>query len=350
MAARMSSDELTVPREADNRAWSFSAALVDAIFPNIWLWIASTLLLLLDLAWIAASPRISVSSDSFTWMLVPLGTAFILASIRHARLPVAAPLLTRITCAGMVILFVLLTVPALRILNHLLMTLPFPMADGLLASWDETLGFQWLGYARFIAGNQFMIVPMKHAYLHFYFVIIAVALEALLVGHFSRCQELLGLILMSAVTASLIACLFPARAAMDYYADEALRLQFASNAGIFHLKQLMALRGSDPIIIDPTALAGLSTFPSFHTAAGVLIVYSCRGSSIRLAVGTAYSAIMIASTPLFGGHYFIDLIAGAALAIAMIMLWRMYGKKFDKNALSGHCKEKPIAARCLRAF
>jgi hypothetical protein len=326
MAARMSSDELTIPRVADNRAWSFSATIVDAVFPNIWIWIASALLLLIDLAWIAASPRISVSSDSFIWMLAPLAAVFLLASIRHANLPVAGSLLTRITSAGMVFLFVLLTLPGLRILNHLLMTLPFPMADGLLVSWDEAFGFQWLDYAEFIAGNQFSIVLMKYAYKFLYFAVIAVALEASLAGNFSRCQELLALTVMSAVTASLISCLFPARAAMDYYANEALRLQFDSNAGIFHLKQLMALRGSDPIILEPTALAGLSTFPSFHSAAGILIVYSCRGNSLRLAVGTAYSAIMIASTPLFGGHYFVDLIAGTALAIAMIMLWRMYGK------------------------
>jgi membrane-associated phospholipid phosphatase len=213
------------------------------------------------------------------------------------------------------------------------MTLPFPMADSLLASWDETFGFHWLGYAEFIAGYQFTIVPMKYSYMYFYFAVVAVALEASLMGHFSRSQELLALTVMSAVTASLISCLFPARAAMDFYADEALRLQFDSNAGIFHLKQLMALRGSDPIILEPAALAGLSTFPSLHTAAGILIMYSCRGNSIRLAVGTAYSAIMISSTPLFGGHYFIDLIAGTALAVAMIMLWRMYGKKFDNRSL-----------------
>jgi hypothetical protein len=322
----MSSDELTIPREADNRASWYSATIVHAVFPNIWFWIASALLLLIDLAWIAASPRISVSSNSFTWMLAPLAAVFFLASIRLARLPATGSLLSRIACAGMVFLFVLLTLPGLRILNHLLMTLPFPMADGLLVSWDKASGFQWLDYAEFIAGNQFTIVPMKYAYKFLYFAVIAVALEASLLGHFSRCQELLALTVMSAVTASLISCFFPARAAMDFYANEALRLQFDSNAGIFHLKQLIALRGSEPISLEPTALAGLSTFPSFHTAAGILIVYSCRGSSIRLAVGTAYSAIMIASTPLFGGHYFIDLIAGTALAIAMIMLWRTYAK------------------------
>jgi membrane-associated phospholipid phosphatase len=67
-----------------------------------------------------------------------------------------------------------------------------------------------------------------------------------------------------------------------------------------------------------------------------LIIYACRGNSIRLAVGTAYSIVMIASTPVFGGHYFVDLIAGIALAIVMIMLWRLFGVKLvmeEENSL-----------------
>jgi hypothetical protein len=324
----MTSDKLAIPGETHNRAWSLSATFADAIFPNIWFWIASASLSLVDLLWIAASSRISVSPDSFTRMAAPLAMVFFLAFIRHTKLPIAGPLLKRTASTGMVMFFILLTIPALRIFNHLLMTLPFPMADDLLASWDEAFGFQWLDYARFIAGNKIAVTAMQYAYAYFYFAVILVALEATIMGHFSRCQELLALTLASAVTSSLIACLFPARAAMDYYADEALRLQFDSNAGIFHIEQLMALRGADPVTLDPAALAGLSTFPSFHTAAGIFIVYACRGNSVRVAVGSAYSAIMIASTPLFGGHYFVDLIAGTALAIVTIILWRMYGKKF----------------------
>jgi membrane-associated phospholipid phosphatase len=231
----------------------------------------------------------------------------------------------------MVMLFVLLTIPALRIFNHLLMTLPFPMADDLLASWDEALGFSWLDYAKLIAGQHIAVELMKYAYAFFYFAIIAVALEATLAGRFFRCQELLALTLMTAVTSSLIACLFPARGTMDRFADNAFRLQFSPDAGIFFIQQLLSARGADPVTLMPSSLAGLSTFPSFHTAAGILIIYACRGNSIRLAVGTAYSIVMIASTPVFGGHYFVDLIAGIALAIAMIMLWRAYGKKFGIN-------------------
>lgn len=323
----MTSSEFVARAETGNRPWSLLATIDRVIFPDTWFWIASALLLFLDLAWIAAAPRISIAPDCFTRMLAPLGFLFVLAWIRQALPSNAVPIFTRITCAGMALLFVLLTQPALRIFNHLLMTLPLPLADGLLASWDEALGFQWLGYAKFFAGQKIVLAVMNHAYTYFYIGVLVVALEAALVGHFFRCRELLALTFVSAVTASLISCLFPARAAMDRYADEALRLQFSSNAGIFHIRQLMSLRGADPITLHSSALTGLSTFPSFHTAAGILIVYACRGNSFRLAVGATYSTIMIASTPLFGGHYFVDLIAGTILAIATIAVWRSIAVK-----------------------
>ncbi len=34
----------------------------------------------------------------------------------------------------------------------------------------------------------------------------------------------------------------------------------------------------------------------------------------------AYCGMMIASTPVFGGHYFVDLIAGTALALVVLLV------------------------------
>jgi membrane-associated phospholipid phosphatase len=58
------------------------------------------------------------------------------------------------------------------------------------------------------------------------------------------------------------------------------------------------------------------TFPSFHTAAGIILVISFWRTAL-FPIIVLYSAIMIASTPVLGGHYFVDLIAGAAVAGAV---------------------------------
>jgi membrane-associated phospholipid phosphatase len=60
--------------------------------------------------------------------------------------------------------------------------------------------------------------------------------------------------------------------------------------------------------------------PSFHTICGLLIVYACRGHRYLWLAAVAYATVMIASTPIMGGHYFVDLIAGALLTAAVVAI------------------------------
>jgi membrane-associated phospholipid phosphatase len=64
-------------------------------------------------------------------------------------------------------------------------------------------------------------------------------------------------------------------------------------------------------------LDGLITFPSFHTAVAVLMVHAARGTScFWLAI--VVNALMILSTFTEGGHYLVDVVAGAAIALLAI--------------------------------
>ena len=107
---------------------------------------------------------------------------------------------------------------------------------------------------------------------------------------------------------------------MDRYADAATRLKFDAGSGTAFIKQLLELRSSGPLVVDPLHLLGLAEFPSFHTAAAILIVYCCRGNLIRVAFASTFAVGMIAGTPIYGAHYFVDLIAGAGIAIVAMMI------------------------------
>jgi membrane-associated phospholipid phosphatase len=82
------------------------------------------------------------------------------------------------------------------------------------------------------------------------------------------------------------------------------------------------LRGELPPTLLLSDLPGLTTFPSFHTAMGLIVIWCARGSRLLFAPMLALNALMIASTPVFGSHYFIDILAGAALAAAAVLLLR----------------------------
>ena len=68
--------------------------------------------------------------------------------------------------------------------------------------------------------------------------------------------------------------------------------------------------------------AGIVSFPSFHTVMAVQFAYAYR--SLRLVFPTAIglNALMIVSVPYAGDHYFIDVLAGAVIAIAGIAVAR----------------------------
>jgi membrane-associated phospholipid phosphatase len=72
--------------------------------------------------------------------------------------------------------------------------------------------------------------------------------------------------------------------------------------------------------LDLDQAQGLVTFPSFHTSLGFIFVYGARRVRWLFWLLIPVNAVMVVSTISIGGHYLIDVIAGAAAAIAAIWL------------------------------
>ena len=75
--------------------------------------------------------------------------------------------------------------------------------------------------------------------------------------------------------------------------------------------------------VGTTPLLGLVSMPSMHTAVGVLMIAVARRTWLFWPA-FGYGTVMISATPVWGGHYLVDLIAGAALALASaaVVAWR----------------------------
>ena len=88
---------------------------------------------------------------------------------------------------------------------------------------------------------------------------------------------------------------------------------------------IQSLRSGVLADISVHTLVGLVTFPSFHSAASVLIAWAAwpvRAIRVPLLV---LNAGMLTATPIEGTHYFVDVIAGvliAAGAIHAVRAWR----------------------------
>lgn len=66
-------------------------------------------------------------------------------------------------------------------------------------------------------------------------------------------------------------------------------------------------------------MTGLVSFPSFHTAAGVLFIRYSKRLTLIWPLMVALNGVMIVATMVRGSHYFSDLIGGAA--VAFVAIW-----------------------------
>jgi PAP2 superfamily len=322
-------NDLGTPSTALTRSVFISIA--NSTFPTLWLWMLTLSIIGIDAIWIFASPRISFTFDGFDeliayWAAVPV-LVFISSQLGVARYPI----FTKIIYSAMILFFMIPTLMAIGILNHLVMTLPVPLTDDMLANLDQKLGLNWSEYAYALAHFDFVSTTMFRIYNGLMPAILLVALEAVIVSDYQRCKEFLTLIVTALVFTVLLASFFPATGAMDRFADAHLKSLFPEGSGTYFITQLLEVRGGDPLLIDPARLTGLSSVPSFHTIACILLIYGSRGHPVRSPVITVLAIIIIAATPVYGGHYFVDIIAGAIVAVFFIMMNLVYRERQQRH-------------------
>lgn len=216
------------------------------------------------------------------------------------------------------LLFLQLTWLNLRLLNHLTMMLPVPFWDDTLIRWDQALGFDWLAYFDWVHARPALITLLDYSYTSLTALSVVALLGLILMGQPTRARYFCDIFFVTAVICIVAGAFFPALAAVHtQVADLSAYPNFPFAPGVYHLQHLDALRDpSAEVVLRAGALPGLVTFPSFHTSGGILLCCAYARTWLFVPV-LGYAAVMIASTPVFGGHYFIDLIAGSAVALAV---------------------------------
>lgn len=215
--------------------------------------------------------------------------------------------------------------PVLRLLNHLTMTTALPLADDALAAADAALGFDWLGYLAWVDQYPRLLRAMDWSYagLTSYSLGLYLLLVLACRDPNRACSEFVQVFLLTAVACIAIGSGLPAVSAAIHFAPPAdLFANIRPERGAYHLGALTRLRSDPAAVLSLGALPGLVTFPSFHTAMGVVAIYSARHRGWLLAGMVPVNLVMIASTPVLGAHYGVDLIGGAAVAVAAILTVR----------------------------
>lgn len=285
------------------------------------LWGLVALQSLVIVVWIALDPRISFEPTNILQVALPVVFCPLIAAIIAWRFPAetrpAFAERARIVALGLA--FLVLTFTGIRFLNYLTMAMAYPLADDWLDSWDRALGIDWYAYATGLGQYPDLLPLIKIPYALTIAAVAVIYMALVFFGKFERAREFVALLFFGALVTVSVSGFFPAEAAMARYKNDFLLATYGVNAGDYHMEVMQYLRQSKEIVLSFADSPGLATFPSFHTMVGLLIVYACRDNIVTLLLAGLWTGAMLMATPVYGGHYFIDIIAGAV--VVAVLAW-----------------------------
>jgi membrane-associated phospholipid phosphatase len=243
-----------------------------------------------------------------------LGCLAIAGFYRHVRFDWRISFGAASTCQVLAILVLaaLTTYPAA--------TADFPYRDADLAAIDHLLGLDWRSYLAFVDAHPLLADVLRLAYgsMQPQFALVIAVLTA--TGRYARQQRYTIALAIALAVALPIFTLMPAVAAYAHFAVAPTDFAHVHPAVPYaHIAHLESLRNGTRTVISMTDLEGIITFPSFHTAAAVMFVWALWPVVWLRFLAVPVNLLLIASTPVQGAHYFIDLIGGVGIALFAIL-------------------------------
>ena len=244
-----------------------------------------------------------------------VAAAFVLRGRGLARVATAIEAMVLILAASMVT----------ACLSVLLATLGLPYRDATLAAVDAAIFpfFTWREMFALLHHRDALVHVMSAVYqtlLWQPFLLVALLAAS---GREHACWRF-----VHAWYLTLAACLivFPFVTAVSPYAFYGIAHgdipALGVDTGWWPARLLNDIRSGALRELSPQNMTGLISVPSFHAGGATLLFWGFR--HVRL-VGPAFMALniaMAATAPLIGAHYFIDIVAGVAVAVAAILVTR----------------------------
>ena len=191
--------------------------------------------------------------------------------------------------------------------------------DDRLAAADRALGIDWPGLRALLDRLPPLVWLLGLAY-HSLIVQMIVAIVAL--SHAARAPILrttVGAAILSGFVTILVSGLFPA---MGNVFDPANYRHLWPSVAWLETDLIGGLRAGSIRVVDLGAMMGIVTFPSFHATLALIFIWAFAHLPRFAMPAQCWAGLTIVATPVFGGHYAVDVLAGLALAPPAIILMR----------------------------
>ncbi len=271
-----------------------------------WIWIGCTAALA-----VAGCLRagISIGIDQTIIRVFLIWCVTLLAmSYCHGRQAVR-PLVGPLDCLAQLLAVVVIN----AILQYPLAMINRPLIDADLGMADQMLLFSWPAVFACVLDHPMLLKMLSAVYLSF-------LSQSFLVCFVAWYRPYRASIFLTANALTLTGCftifaVWPAGGAFEYYHP----VDITSG----YLEQFIAARSGLVTTLSLGQMQGIIQFPSYHAAGAVLLSYAFAGFPRWIVVpAIIFETVLIVSAIPIGGHHLVDVLAGAALAIASIALAR----------------------------
>jgi hypothetical protein len=217
-------------------------------------------------------------------------------------------------------------------LTYIAASADLPIQDANLARFDQLLGLDWRAYYRFVQERPFLIPYAYLGYAMITWPTIGVPLLLVSTRHYLRLQQFVLACILTLVATALLSSLVPAIGTYYEYGIAPEVPGFRASGYLIQLQELPFVRDGSLRKLDFSTMGGIITFPSFHAAAAVLALWAFWAVWWTRPLALIANLGMLLATPLVGGHYFVDVIAGVALAVLAIAVAGRVGVRSGRSA------------------
>ena len=240
-----------------------------------------------------------------------------------------------------------------RVMNYLTTAAAFPLVDDYLDQLDKMIGFDWVAFTGWLNARPLILEILRKAYNILPLITVFTLVYQLAFKHYEKLKEFLFVFSLTVIGTLMTGTFLPAIGAFEYNNPPSeLLTNIPAMSGRYYLPHLYALRDGSMTVIPLDHLTGLIQFTSFHTTMALILTWAMRRTPLFWPF-VIINTLMAASTPLYGGHYLMDLIGGAAFAILAILLYATHFKHMPAPQVFTRrppLSRKPAASRstCLQ--
>lgn len=235
-------------------------------------------------------------------------------------------------CTAQFMLFAAVGAP----LSYIAASAARPFWDNIFASWDRGLGFDWMAWLAIMNDHPALHPIFAAAYSSFLPQAAIVILALALTGSLLRLRVYIVSFIFTTVITIAVSAILPAEGVWGH-----LRLSPLDYPAItpvtqeLHLKVFHGLRDGTFRNLVAQGAEGIITFPSLHTAGALLFIFAMWSVRYLRWFATLLNVTMIVATPVEGGHYFSDMIAGTCVAVlCWIAASRIIGAEAEPRHLA----------------